>query len=132
MSQAVSARSSARSSALSRDREDGAGTVLIVGLVVVLTCMIVAVVLLLQAVNGAARAATAADLAALAGADAARDLIPGDPCTVAADVAGAHGAELVRCLVSGQDLDVVDVQTRLPLPAPLGAASGRARAGPPP
>jgi secretion/DNA translocation related TadE-like protein len=113
------------------EAELGAGTVLALGLVLVLLTLLAGVLFVAQAAIGASRAAAAADLAALAGADAARGLTEGDPCTVAADVVHQHGAELTGCVVSGEGT-IVQVDALLLLPGPLEPAVGRARAGPPP
>ncbi|TJY69855.1 hypothetical protein E4J89_09150 [Arthrobacter sp. CAU 1506] len=127
-------------SASSRQTEDnGAGTVLAVGLVLLLCLMLAVVTSVLQAGMASARAGKAADLAALAGADAARGLLAGDPCSLAAEVAGKQHAELSACSRSGPGGVVVDVRTRTVLPEVFGwingqwtHANGRARAGPPP
>ncbi|MET1152673.1 Rv3654c family TadE-like protein [Arthrobacter sp.] len=127
-------------SAPSRHVQDrGAGTVLAAGLVLLLCLMLTAVASVLQAGTASARAGKAADLAALAGADAARGLLAGDPCSLAAEVAGKQGAELSACSRSGPGGVVVDVRSRTALPDVFGwlngewtHAEGRARAGPPP
>ena len=86
--------------------------------------------LLAQSAVLASRAAAAADLAALAAADALRGVTDGEPCGLAAEVAARHAATLVSCSEgAGQ---TVDVKTELIERTMLGAASGRARAGPPP
>jgi secretion/DNA translocation related TadE-like protein len=75
------------------------------------------------------RASAAADLAALAAADAAGRGEPA-PCNAAGRVAQRHGVTLTSCEVHGA---VADVAVRLPVPGPLAfglAASGHARAGP--
>lgn len=80
------------------------------------------------------RAATAADLAALSAADAARGLTTGDPCDIATRVARGNGARLVSCtevpgLAGAIDVDVeVDLNHWVTV---LGPARGMARAGPP-
>ena len=119
--------------------DHGAGTVLSVGLVLMLCLMLAVVVTVMQAGLASARAGKAADLAALAGADAARGLLAGEPCTLAADVARKQEAELLACRRSGPGGVVVDVRTRTRLPDLLGwldgqwtHAEGLARAGPPP
>lgn len=112
--------------------ERGSGTVLAAGGVFVLLTMASAVLLVAQSAVAADQAATAADLAALAAADAARGIIPGEPCEVAQAVVRKHDATLVGCAVEGADQDIVDITTRIALPGPWGAATGRARAGPPP
>ncbi len=79
------------------------------------------------------RAQSAADLAALAGADAALGRAAGPACAVAASVAGAQGARLVSCQVDGTDV-VVRTSARWVgghLAAGLGPATATARAGPP-
>lgn len=122
-----------------RAAERGSGTVLGVAVALVLVVGLAFIGLLAQAAAGASKAATAADLAALAGADAARGITPGDACTVAAEVARKHSVRLVRCERTGPGGEIVDVRTALPLPGLSAAypgspaeASGRARAGPPP
>lgn len=108
----------------------GAGTVLALALGAVVMALLAGLLLLVQASVTASRAATAADLAALAAADAERGLASGEPCAVAGDVAGRHEARLTSCKVLGGD--EVEVTTELAYPFAWGAATGRARAGPPP
>lgn len=117
------------------DTDRGSATVLGAGIVAV-------VIVLLVVVAGAGhvaamnlRAAKAADLAALAAADAARGLAPGEPCAVAASVTEANDARLARCAPAPDQGDVIDVEvevTLLPVLDVLGPARGIARAGPPP
>lgn len=108
------------------------------GFAVLLLSLIAAVVLLAQAGATASRAATTADLAALAAADAARGLLPGDPCAVAVETAAAHGATLLSCSRDGPGGTVVEVHTSARVDpavhwlALVPDATGRARAGPPP
>lgn len=101
-------------------------------MVFVLLALMSGVLLLIEAAVGAERAATSADLAALAGADAARGLVPGQPCDVALAVVNRHQATLVSCTINGADRDIVEIATSIELPGPWGTATGRARAGPPP
>lgn len=108
----------------------GAGTVLALALGAVVMVLLAGLLLLAQAGVMASRAATAADLAALAAADAQRGLASGEPCAVAGDVAGRHEARLASCKVLGGD--EVEVVTELAYPIAWGTATGRARAGPPP
>lgn len=121
-----------------REGEVGAGTVLTCGFAVLLLSLIAAVVLLAQAGATASRAATAADMAALAAADSSRGLLPGDPCTVAAETAAAHGATLLSCSRDGPGGTVVEVLISVRVDpavhwfALFPEATGRARAGPPP
>ncbi|NUP58716.1 MAG: flp pilus-assembly TadE/G-like family protein [Pseudarthrobacter sp.] len=111
-------------------RERGSGTILAAGLGLVVMAGMAVVLLLAQSTVLASRAAAAADLAALAGADALRGITTGEPCAVAAEVAARHAAALLSCTEgSGQTLEV---RTELGERSMLGPATGRARAGPPP
>lgn len=112
------------------NRERGSGTVLAAGLALVVMTAMALMLLLAQSAVLASRAASAADLAALAAADALRGLASGEPCTVAAEVAARHGAAVVSCTEgTGQ---TVEVRTELVERTVFGAAHGRSRAGPPP
>lgn len=73
------------------------------------------------------RAATAADLAALAGADSMA-AGGGEPCAIAAEAASRNGAQLLQCELREWDL-LVQVQVEA---SPLPPATARARAGPGP
>ena len=104
--------------------------------VLVLAVLMVALVLagalggLSAAVLTRHRAVTAADLAALAGADVLAGRSSGVACAAAAGVALANGARLASCAPAGRDL-LVSVVVRPPGPlAALGHATARARAGP--
>lgn len=110
--------------------ERGSGTVLGAGLALVLITLLAALMLVVQVAVGASRTAAAADLAALAAADAARGLTTGDPCRIARAVAEENEVELVGCQIT--DGVIVDIKTSLKLPPPWGKATGRSRAGPPP
>lgn len=101
------------------------------GAVLLLLILCGAVLLLLQTTVAASRAATAADLAALAAADTVRELRTGDPCSVAGEVAVRNGAALTACLVSAGDRSV-QVETEVSVPLLPFPATGLARAGPPP
>lgn len=110
--------------------ESGSGTVISLGLCLLLIMACAAVLLIGQALAASARAAAAADLAALAAADAERGLRSGTACDAGRAVAELNGASLVGCEVElpGSTVRViVEVATG----APWGPASGRARAGPP-
>ncbi|AJT43067.1 hypothetical protein UM93_11240 [Psychromicrobium lacuslunae] len=113
----------------------GSGTVLAIGLGIAAMVLICALSLLSQAVSGYQRAASAADLAALAAADAARGLSPGEPCQVADSVASRHGAVLNFCEVQGPMFDTVRVSASVQFSAPLSVfyqqVTVQARAGPP-
>lgn len=118
--------------------EQGSGTVMVAGLVAVVAFGLLSILVLASVATSAGRAASAADLAALAGADAARGLAVGEPCKLAAEVARRNGAALTDCRRSGTGGMIVDVWTSVQLEPgtawlePLGAAAtGRSRAGPP-
>lgn len=114
------------------DREAGAGTALMAGIAMAALLLLSVVVLFAQASVAASRAATAADLSALAAADAARGLRDGSPCAVATAVAEHHGARLTGCSVEGESGHIVQVSTEVDSIPALPPASGLARAGPPP
>lgn len=120
-------------------RERGSGTVMAAAAALLMCFLAAALAAGMQASTAVARASKAADLAALAAADAARGLLDGDPCGLAGDVAREHGAELAKCRRHGAAGAVVDIDVAVPLPqlfgmvhAPWKEAEGRARAGPPP
>ena len=119
-----------RSAAAGTNRERGSGTVLAAGLALVVMTAMALMLLLAQSAVLASRAASAADLAALAAADALRGLAAGKPCTVAAEVAIRHGAVVVGCTEGAGK--TVEVRTELVERTVFGAAHGRSRAGPPP
>lgn len=110
--------------------ERGSGTVLAAALGMVLILVTSFVLLLAQSAVLASQSAAAADLAALAGADALRGVSAGDPCAVAAAVAARHEARLISC--SEGSNQSVEVRTQSIARTVLGSATGRARAGPPP
>ncbi|MCB5282905.1 Rv3654c family TadE-like protein [Arthrobacter sp. ES1] len=110
--------------------ERGAGTVLALGLGLLVILAAMSLLLLAQSATMGSRAATAADLAALAAADTARGISPGEPCAVAAEVAHRNGARVLSCVQGGGN--TVQVRTELEVRLPLGVATGLARAGPPP
>lgn len=94
--------------------------------------LLAGVVLLAQVSVAASRAATAADLSALAAADAARGLRDGSPCAVAAAFVAHHEVRMTECAVEGPSGHIVRVHTELHVSPVLPPATGRARAGPPP
>ncbi len=116
-----------------RGKERGAGTVLVLALaaVVVLLALAVAALGAAQRARGAAQAA--ADLGALAAAQALRHGI--DPCPTAEAVVDRNGAVLARCEPEGGGVvRVVVVRDVLRhdgwLGPSAGHASAAARAGP--
>lgn len=84
---------------------------------------------LMQVHVAASRAAVAADLGALAAADAARGLMLGDPCALATDTVTAHGATLTACSIN--EPGVSHIQVSLSIPMGL-TATAESRAGPKP
>lgn len=111
--------------------EEGSGTVLALGIVAVLLIMTVTVAGLIGVVSANRRASSAADLSALAAADAYRGLAPGDPCEVAKEWAVKNGARLEACIFPDRP-ETVEVTVAVPVSGPmsvLGPARARARAG---
>jgi secretion/DNA translocation related TadE-like protein len=106
--------------------ERGSATILVLGAAVVVLAFGVTAATLAAALLTGARVRTAADLAALAGADA---LGAGrEPCPYAATVAAANGARLVRCMA---EPGAVTVEVQADGPAVLGRpVRARARAEP--
>ncbi|MEH0108547.1 Rv3654c family TadE-like protein [Tersicoccus sp. MR15.9] len=114
------------------ERERGAGTVLVVGLCAVALALLGVLVLLGQAAAAQARAATGADLAALAAADIARGLRAGDPCAAAGSIAAANRVRVAGCRITDERGGTAEIVVTAPMPYPWPAATGRARAGAPP
>ncbi|WP_104116372.1 Rv3654c family TadE-like protein [Arthrobacter sp. B1805] len=112
--------------------DQGAGTLLMAALALLTLLLIAAAVLLLQAASAASKAATAADLAALAAADVARGLSAGDPCSVAGSVAQRQGAALRDCSIGATGAGTAQIRVSVPVEGLLPDAVGAARAGPPP
>lgn len=111
--------------------EEGSGTVLALTIIAVLLVMTVVIAGLIGVVSANRRASAAADLSALAAADAYRGLTEGDPCAVAADLAERHGAHLESCTFPDRP-ETVEVTVAVPVAGPMGAlgpARVRARAG---
>lgn len=117
--------------------EHGSGTVLMIAVVCVAVLGLIVVVMFTAVAQAGAKAGTAADLAALAAADAARLLLPGDPCAVAAEASLANDATLTGCSRQGQGGEIVKVRVEVAVTPvgwlpPLARAHAVARAGPPP
>lgn len=114
--------------------EQGSGTVLTAGLLVVVAAAASLVVGLGQVVLARHRAEAAADLAALAGAAVLLDPFADhpDPCARAARVARANRAEPTGCRSDADGSVTVAVAVRLPgVLAKAGPATSTARAGAP-
>ncbi|WP_314389517.1 Rv3654c family TadE-like protein [Rothia mucilaginosa] len=111
--------------------EEGSGTVLALTIIAALLVLTVVIAGLIGVVSANRRASAAADLSALAAADAHRGLTEGDPCAVAADLAERHGAHLESCTFPDRP-ETVEVTVTVPVAGPLGMlgpARVRARAG---
>lgn len=111
--------------------EEGSGTVLALTIIAALLVLTVVIAGLIGVVSANRRASAAADLSALAAADAYRGLTEGDPCAVAADLAERHGAQLESCTFPDRP-ETVEVTVAVPVAGPmgmLGPARVRARAG---
>ncbi len=111
--------------------EEGSGTVLALAIIAALLVLTVVIAGLIGAVSANRRASAAADLSALAAADAYRGLTEGDPCAVAANLAERHGAHLESCTFPNRP-ETVEVTVAVPVAGPmgvLGPARVRARAG---
>ena len=124
-----------KSSGLARSAEEqpeeGSGTVLALTIIAALLVLTVVIAGLIGVVSANRRASAAADLSALAAADAYRGLTEGDPCAVAADLAERHGAHLESCTFPNRP-ETVEVTVAVPVAGPmgmLGPARVRALAG---
>ena len=107
--------------------ERGAAVVLALGLVAVLVFVGAVSAGTIGIVIAHRRAQTAADLAALAAAQALQ--AGGDPCPTAARIAGRHDVALTGCVIDGTSV-VVAVAARLPPALGGDQVPARARAGP--
>jgi secretion/DNA translocation related TadE-like protein len=115
------------------------GSATILGCALMCVCLVVGLAALALGELSAARAklSSAADLAALAGAD---HLTSGDPCSAAERVAVLGGGRLAQCEVEGGDVMVTISGDPPGLVAKIVTMAGaepptiqvRARAGPPP
>lgn len=111
--------------------EAGSGTVLALTIIAALLVVTVVIAGLIGVVSANRRASAAADLSALAAADAYRGLTEGDPCAVATELAERHGAHLESCTFPDRP-ETVEVTVAVPVAGPmgvLGPARVRARAG---
>ena len=89
--------------------EEGSGTVLAVGIIAALLILATVIIGFAGVSTANRRAAQAADLAALAAADALRGITPGDPCDIAAQVARDNNANLVGCALADRP-ETVDIR----------------------
>jgi secretion/DNA translocation related TadE-like protein len=107
--------------------ERGAVVVVALGLVAVLVFVAAVCVGTVAIVLSHRRAQTAADLAALAAAQALQS--GGDACAAATGIAERHHVAVTRCVVDGMTV-VVAVADRLPRALGGHQVPARARAGP--
>ena len=122
-------RARRRSRTAAHSQDAGFATVLVLGLAAVLVLVGVVAAALGAAAVARQRAASAADLSALAAAERVLSG-PGVACARAASLAERVAARLSVCEISGDVVHVV-VQVRPPGPlGRLGVASAHARAGP--
>jgi secretion/DNA translocation related TadE-like protein len=113
--------------ARARTDERGAATVVALAMVGLLVAVAVAVMCGVAVVAAHRTAQSAADLAALAAADALQQ--GQDACARAAELARRNRSELRRCAVDGWNVAVV-VTSRLRLPVGDVELPARGRAGP--
>ena len=112
-----------------RAGERGSATVLLLAVISVAFVLAVGAVALARAADARGVAQAAADLAAIAAAQAAQD--GRDPCGVAASVALVNGAALQRCeVLPGPDVVVTASVLVNPIAGWTATASAQARAGP--
>ncbi|WP_136088980.1 Rv3654c family TadE-like protein [Auritidibacter ignavus] len=114
------------------DDQQGSGTVVVVGIIGCLATLLLGGLMLVQATVASSRAAAVADLAALAAADAARSLIPSEPCQIAEQTATRHHVRVESCQWESDDTVRVSVTNELVAGSgTLGlVATAESRAGP--
>lgn len=93
--------------------EQGSGSVLALAICAVMIVLAAVTYLVISATLASAVATRAADLAALAGADAARGLASGYPCDVARSTAERNAVRLERCDIGGEHGTEVTVEVSL-------------------
>lgn len=103
-------------------------TNIVIGLCGMILAFVTAIGALSQAFVAHSTAQAAADLAALAAADAARGLATGDPCESAKEVAERNGATLRDCRASSAQQSAF-VEVDVDIPGPLPAVREAAVAG---
>jgi secretion/DNA translocation related TadE-like protein len=108
-----------------RLRDDrGSGAVLAVAMVMAAVTVGLSGVTLAAALTTRQRVIGAADLAALAAADAASGAIPGAPCRVAAGVARANAARLAGCRADSLVVTVTVVGSFAGIPIQAHSTAG--------
>lgn len=109
--------------------ETGSGTATVLGTALLAAGLLAAVLAVGESAVVSARASGAADLAALAAADARRGLTDHDPCGIAEDTAERNGAVVTACTAREDGSMLVAVEVRRgPLPLPPGEATAVAGA----
>jgi secretion/DNA translocation related TadE-like protein len=116
--------------------DDGAGTILMLGIAAVICSMALAVALLGTALTARGRAQTAADLGALAAAQALIDgFEQAAACQAAATIITANRAIMTSCVSDTSTTIKIETEAELPGPGRSGLgqlrAHAQARAGPP-
>jgi secretion/DNA translocation related TadE-like protein len=107
-----------------RQPERGAGSILVVGVLAAVMALTLLLAPLAAAHLDRSRAAVAADAAALAAADTAVGIVPGEPCRNAARTAEANGATLTGCRVEGVVVTVAVSRASGPFLATAAATAG--------
>lgn len=118
--------------------ERGSGTMLMIGVMIVITVLALAGTCIATYAAAVHQARSAADLAALSAAVA--QTAGGDPCDAAKTIARANGTKLTRCDPVGDRIDfviTVRVERAVPrmlagLPAAVGAEAHAGPVGPSP
>ncbi|NYG06597.1 secretion/DNA translocation related TadE-like protein [Phycicoccus badiiscoriae] len=121
---------------MNRRGEDGTVTVVVVAVMGLALTLLLGGLALASAVIATHRARAAADLAALAAAQALQaGAAPREACAVGASIMGRNGARAQRCLVAADGSVTVSATTTagFALPGmPPGITTATARAGPSP
>ena len=103
-------------------------TNIVIGLCGVILGLVTAIGALSQAFVAHSTAQAAADLAALAAADAVRGLAPGDPCEAAKEVSERNGAVMRDCRAPSAEQSAY-VEVAVDIPGPLPEVREKAVAG---
>jgi secretion/DNA translocation related TadE-like protein len=104
--------------------EAGSGSILGLAVAGSIAAMVMLLLPLYIGLQIRASVAGAADAAALAGADVATGLAPGEPCDVAGRIGSANGALISRCDVDGLIVTVTAKATFLGMPLSASATAG--------
>ena len=104
--------------------ERGSGSLLAVAIVGGVALVAFTVVPLYMGLSARVVVGGAADAAALAAADVAAGISPGDPCVIAGSVAGENRSRLTACEVDGLVVTVSTSAAFLGLPLRASATAG--------